>query len=210
MTHAELVARAERWLLNTIGCGVVLTEPVTLGPEIPDVIGWKDAMSWVVECKASRSDFLQDGKKVVRQHPEMGMGCRRYYMCPPQLITVEDIKERQEGWGLLWVNPKQVRVKQHSQIFQLDGCGVRSETRVMVSALWQTTEQLRYLDVHGDARDGLPPGPFWRGERWFVYWETEAKVARLNAEIWRAKYGALSQVTGIELHAGRIKRRPLQ
>jgi hypothetical protein len=98
-THSLLVKRAEHWLLNTVGCGFVLMELVAALGEIPDAIGWKYSDSYLVECKATRSDFLSDGKKWFRRHPEYGMGNYRYYLCPPDLIKP---KELPECWGLLY------------------------------------------------------------------------------------------------------------
>ena len=39
MTHGDLVKRAGRWLRNTLHCGVVFEEMVSIIPEIPDAIG---------------------------------------------------------------------------------------------------------------------------------------------------------------------------
>ena len=63
-THAELVKRAEHWLMKTVGCSFCLTELTTSAGEIPDAIGWKNGRSILIECKATRADFLSDKKKV--------------------------------------------------------------------------------------------------------------------------------------------------
>ena len=68
-SHEQLVERAGRWLRGTMRCNVVLLEPGygSVG-EIPDAIGWtSDGVSIVVECKASRSDFLADRNKPARR-----------------------------------------------------------------------------------------------------------------------------------------------
>ncbi|WP_224962562.1 hypothetical protein [Geomonas subterranea] len=103
MTHAELVKIAERWLVSARGCGAVLTELVTLYPEIPDAIGFRDGTTTLLECKASRADFLADAKKIFRRNPWMGMGTFRLYLCPTGIITPEDLPPK---WGLIWVNEK--------------------------------------------------------------------------------------------------------
>ena len=116
MTHAELVERAKKWLLSgykvhkhgRVKCGFVLTEPSSLAVEIPDVIGWTSTRSVLVECKASRGDFLSDKKKSFRKIPLMGMGSFRFYFCPPKLINVVDLPEK---WGLAWCYPTVVRIK---------------------------------------------------------------------------------------------------
>lgn len=107
MTHDELVTRGYKWLLGTAGCGFALTDGMkSTTHEEPDVIGWRDGVSVLVECKASRSDFLADKNKWHRQDPELGMGGHRYYLCPPGVIQPEDLPER---WRLLWAYPGMVK-----------------------------------------------------------------------------------------------------
>ncbi len=107
MTHAELVARAERWLLNTMGCGFVLTEFSTAAGEIPDAIGWKNSWSYLVECKASRADFLADKRKMHRRCPDYALGNHHYYMCEPGIVEATDLPE---NWGLLHVRNGRVKI----------------------------------------------------------------------------------------------------
>lgn len=106
LTHADLVKRAKKWLLNTIGCGFVLSELSTAAMEIPDGIGWKDRRSILIECKATRSDFLSDKRKYFRKIPEQGMGTYRLYMCPPGIINQNDLPDK---WGLLYCHPKKIQ-----------------------------------------------------------------------------------------------------
>ena len=108
MTHDDLVFRAERWL-KSLGCGVVFRDefrPYTFNGEFPDAIGWRDGLSFLVECKTSRADFLADKKKRFRKDPSLGMGDWRFFMCEPDVIKVDDLPE---GWGLLYVLPKQIK-----------------------------------------------------------------------------------------------------
>lgn len=106
MTHAQLVSRAERWLLNQ-GCWFVLRELPTINTEIPDAIGWlSGAESVLVECKSTRADFLADRKKDFRVEPASGMGSYRWFLCPPEVASAADVPE---GWGLLHCHPRQVR-----------------------------------------------------------------------------------------------------
>lgn len=107
MTHADLVHRAEKWLINSRGCGFVFTELVacTANGETPDAIGWKQGISTLVECKASRADFLADKKKSFRKDPESGIGRWRYYLTLPGMINPEDLPP---GWGLLYCRPKRI------------------------------------------------------------------------------------------------------
>jgi hypothetical protein len=104
MNHKELVTIAERWLRKARGCSAVITEMVTYANEIPDAIGWRDGISYKVECKVSRADFFRDKDKPSRRtRPENMMGVHRYYMCPEGMIAQEELPE---GWGLVYVNDK--------------------------------------------------------------------------------------------------------
>ncbi len=108
MTHAELVARAAKWLRSQ-GCGTVVAHklPVT-GFEEPDAIGWwSHGRSLLVECKASRADFLRDADKPFRRHPGLGMGARRVYMTPPGIIHEGELPA---GWGLVEVSGRTAKV----------------------------------------------------------------------------------------------------
>ena len=92
---------------------MVLYEFATSADENPDVIGWAPgAGSVLIECKLSRSDFLKDATKAVRKNPRTGMGQRRYYLCPPELIQVKDLPLK---WGLLWAMKGQVIVKREAR-----------------------------------------------------------------------------------------------
>jgi hypothetical protein len=62
-THKELVEIAYKWILKNGSVGVAVKELYSLASEIPDVIGFGGWESVVIECKASRSDFLADKKK---------------------------------------------------------------------------------------------------------------------------------------------------
>lgn len=104
MTHKELVEVAYKWVLKNGSCGVAFKELKTLSWEIPDVIGFgSGGHSVIVECKASRSDFLSDKNKPFRLNPQLGMGTHRFYCCPKDLIKVDDLPE---GWGLIYVDEK--------------------------------------------------------------------------------------------------------
>ena len=110
MTHTDCVQYAYRYLCKR--CNVVLPEFFTHNGELADVIGFKNELSTLIECKVSRGDFLSDKKKYFRMHPEKGMGDYRYYCCPKGLINK---KELPDGWGLLYVYPSgQVRMIKES------------------------------------------------------------------------------------------------
>ena len=103
MTHDQLVQIAKRWLSKVRKCGVVIAELKSYTAEIPDVIGFRDGGSILIECKLSRADFLADAKKPFRTDPGQGMGTYRFYLCPTGIITIEDLPDK---WGLLWVDEK--------------------------------------------------------------------------------------------------------
>lgn len=138
--HDELVLRAERWL-KQVGCGVTIRDPFRAYPvngEQPDAIGWRDGLSILIECKVSRADFLADKNKAFRADPTKGMGDWRFYLCPPGVITVEDLPA---GWGLLWATEKTLRkvhgFPKHGAWWQnkpFEPCK-RSESMMLVTAL---------------------------------------------------------------------------
>ena len=106
-THAQLVDVALGWLAKERDCTVACAEIHGDSPEKPDAIGWRRGESLLVECKASRSDYLADKRKPWRRGPAAGMGMRRFYLAPPELIKPEDLPE---GWGLLEVDRRGVHV----------------------------------------------------------------------------------------------------
>src|SRR5260370_22650244 len=111
MQHSTLVAMGVRWLSRQ--CSVVLYEFATRTDENPDVIGWAHGSdSVLIECKLTRSDFLRDAMKAVRKNPRAGMGRRRYYLCPLDVIQWKDLPPK---WGLLWAAKGQVIVEREAR-----------------------------------------------------------------------------------------------
>jgi hypothetical protein len=106
--HSKLVSAAVDWLRHRYGCGIILSEQYCATGEIPDAIGWKGSChSVVVECKATRADFLADSEKSFRQKPEEGLGCERFYLAPEGTIAKDELPE---GWGLLEYSRKQAKL----------------------------------------------------------------------------------------------------
>ncbi|CBV43925.1 hypothetical protein [Halomonas elongata] len=94
--HTDLVQRGARWLRGQ-GFPVIATEIRAIGcREEPDVIGFRESCSAIIEAKASRADFRADRHKPERQSG--GLGVYRFYLAPPDLIHP---KELPHGWGLL-------------------------------------------------------------------------------------------------------------
>lgn len=128
MTHQELVTLGHRWL--TSRGHTAFTEFATYDNETPDVLGWKSWLSTLIECKASRGDFLSDANKLQRRHPQMGLGRLRYYLCPWEMIRQEDLPQR---WGLLWARSGRIYIKLQASPFpEYD---LRGELRFMASML---------------------------------------------------------------------------
>lgn len=100
LTHTELVRSAHKWASKNTGCGVVFQELYNSYGEIPDVIGFGGWHSVLIECKASRADFLGDKNKPWRQEENKGMGLYRYYCCPTGLISLAELPPK---WGLIYV-----------------------------------------------------------------------------------------------------------
>ena len=94
-THDQLVKKAIKWLWGQ-GCAVVISEMASRSQE-PDAIGFCTTYSILVECKASRSDFLSDKHKC-HQRAEHSMGDQRYYFTAKGLIRPEELPEK---WGLI-------------------------------------------------------------------------------------------------------------
>lgn len=109
ITHADLVKAAEKYLYNTLHCGVVFTEFAPYG-EIPDAIGFKQSYTIMIECKVSKADFLADRRKKWRllEIPKVinGLGDYRFYLCPVGLINPDELPT---SWGLLYFNNNKIR-----------------------------------------------------------------------------------------------------
>jgi hypothetical protein len=138
-THADLVKIAERWLYKTMGCGVVFTELVTMADETPDAFGLRSDYTILVECKTSKADFFADQKKRFRKNPEEGIGDYRFYLCPKDLISPNELPSK---WGLLYFDGKKVKkikapkgnIASSWIDFKFDK-SERKELRIMYSAL---------------------------------------------------------------------------
>ncbi len=132
MTHAQLVERAVRWL-RWYRCGVVLSEQACVSGEMPDAIGWKQAChSVLVECKATRADFLADRAKPFRQKPQKGVGSERFYLTPPGLVKIEELPA---GWGLLEVRRGRIETAYPSAKNLRTAAGFRCEMNLLLASL---------------------------------------------------------------------------
>ena len=96
LTHAKLVSLAMRYL-DAKGFKVILAEP-GFRKERPDAIGFSSGFSCLVECKATRRDFLKDRDKPFRKDPSKGIGTVRIYLTNPGVCTPDELPER---WQLI-------------------------------------------------------------------------------------------------------------
>lgn len=131
--HSDLCVQGERWL-RRMGCRVTLRDPFKAAVhtgECPDVIGWRDGHSILIECKASRSDFLCDRKKSFRANSALGMGDARLYLAPPGVIAVDDLPE---GWGLLIAHERKVEIaSSYPRSYEMKSYGVSRKTRKAIA-----------------------------------------------------------------------------
>lgn len=127
--HNMLCELGEKWLRRQ-GCRVVLRDPFKAAVytgECPDVIGWRDGHSILIECKVSRSDFLADKKKKFRAEPAIGMGDARLFLAPPGVIRTDDLPD---GWGLLIAEGDRVRIdSEYPRQYEVKSYGVTKKTR---------------------------------------------------------------------------------
>lgn len=130
--HAKLVDKARDWLMGAGNCVVAATEVSTwVNMEIPDAIGFDyRGNCTIIECKASRSDFLADRKKKFRKMPQLGMGMNRYFMVPRGLLVPTELPA---GWGLIFVYPGTVRRVKRSRLFE--DRNIHAERRCMVKLM---------------------------------------------------------------------------
>jgi len=94
--HSALVALAHQ-ILKRMGYPYILCEP-GFRDEMPDAFGMSENMTCLIECKATRSDFLADRKKDFRIHPEKGIGQQRIYLVNKGVCTPEELPQ---GWQMI-------------------------------------------------------------------------------------------------------------
>lgn len=108
MKHTELVNISAKWLKKHYqngvlpNCPIVSKELKTLNGsgEIPDIMGFCNGASVMLEIKVNKADFLNDHKKRHRK-ADYGMGNYKYYVCPYGLIHHTELPDK---WGLIYFN----------------------------------------------------------------------------------------------------------
>lgn len=99
LSSAALVAAGRKWLKtgwrnaapNGHGrCSIIAQDKMSFSSERPDLIGWFDRKSILIEVKVSRQDFFRDDSKIWRMYGE-GMGQIRWYLTPPGLVEPREV-----------------------------------------------------------------------------------------------------------------------
>lgn len=106
--------------------------------EVPDVWGWipfknhktmpYGSYTFQIECKASRSDFLADKKKMTRKKPEQGAGQIRWFYCPPDIVSPDEIPE---NWGLVTPHGRIHKYLKKPKVFEQDRRGMLRDFTMM-------------------------------------------------------------------------------
>lgn len=117
MTHKDLVKLGVNYLLNAKKCNPVFAERGSANiSEVPDVIGWTSRECIIIECKASRADYLADRKKPSRKDNK-GLGSRRYYLLTKDVYDVIVCSKFTDcGWGILVATESASGVKSVRQV----------------------------------------------------------------------------------------------
>lgn len=142
VTHEQLVKAGRLWLLNTHRCRVVAAELSTAIGETPDVIGFTNTHSRLIECKTSRADFRADAKKL-HHRADLGIGSLRWYLTPRDLVKPDEVPE---GWGLLEYRKSKhqrgyyIKEVKKADIRQLNNTIRQREFNVLVSIAWRALE----------------------------------------------------------------------
>lgn len=104
VSHRELCEIGAKWLKNIknhyFRSQYVLIEFCSTCGESPDIFGLRGNHNILIEVKVSHSDFIVDLKKEHRKEGQ-GIGLTRYYLCPTDLIKVNELPNK---WGLLYYN----------------------------------------------------------------------------------------------------------
>lgn len=157
-TRTFKIAADNKWGFewHSVGNCMVVASEMHANGEYADAIGWTSGgWSTLIECKASRSDFLRDSKKYFRRNPEMGIGMRRFYLTAPDVINEDDDLC---GWGHIEAyHPShltKLAFRRHSDVFECD-------RRAEIAALIQATRMSAGMIDHriGSAFVYLRPWP---------------------------------------------------
>ena len=155
-THKELVEIGYRWLgrakdRNLYNCygshSLRLKEISNATSEEPDVIGFRPSgISTLIECKATRSDFLSDKKKTFRKDASQGMGYFRFYLVNDGIIDTDELPDK---WGLLVSRGRCIKIEKDPLPFEENN--FRQEA-VLLAAMLRRVSNFNLMDLINDAR----------------------------------------------------------
>lgn len=174
LTHHQLCELGARWIVNESHFGGydwrILIEPGQR-EELPDVFAFTRNCSVLIECKASRSDFLADKRKPFRQDPQKGIGMRRFYLVNDGVATQDEMPD---GWQLLIAYDKNTILMPTNYVPPMSleedkkwFFHVRNATNeVELMWSWEYRRQHKCLPVFPtDRPDTIHPG-FWQQKGW--------------------------------------------
>lgn len=169
LTHRELCELGARWInQESARYGWHILVETGYRKENPDVFAFSKYYSVLIECKASRSDFLADRKKPFRQNPQLGIGRMRYYLVNEGVATQEDMPE---GWQLLIAYDKDTILMPDNYLSPTEPEGVyafdirnaTAETELMWSWLYRKEHDC-LPDIHGAVYKIHPL--YWKQDGW--------------------------------------------
>lgn len=141
VTHDRIIDTGLRFLKHQ-GFWMWLAEPPAACSEKPDIIAWKSGLSLLIECKATRADFLRDLRKPFRNDGN-GMGNFRFYLAPENIINPEELPP---FWGFIEVvDDNEVRVVRNA--YRQDCGNPEGEKTLMYSWAYR---------MHRGMRDEIP------------------------------------------------------
>ena len=81
-------------------------ELVCYGVCLPDVYATNGEISAIIEVKTSHSDYERDGAKYSLLKPDRAIGDFRYYLCPENIIKIDELPPY---WGLLYYKDGKIK-----------------------------------------------------------------------------------------------------
>ena len=172
LTHRQLCELGARWIFNEYHPSTydwrILVE-TGYRQENPDVFAFTRYYSVLIECKASRSDFLADKRKPFRKNPQLGVGMRRYYLVNDGVAKQEEMPE---GWQLLIAYDKDTILMPNDYVPPTDSSpdkrfdirNATNETELMWS--WDYRKKHNCLPVFPIDPPNLIHPAYWQQEGW--------------------------------------------
>lgn len=146
ISHSDLCHLVAKKFLKDVA---LIEYKCTLVNEEPDVLVFDSySRTTLYEIKTSRDDYWKDwvkphriyyktfynNNKMVVETLKHSLGANRYYVCPSNLIQIEELPL---GWGLIWYKNNRFYLKRKSELFKHDK-GL--EARLLINALKRVNE----------------------------------------------------------------------